>query len=83
MSDLSTKADQRPRRGRRRAGVRLLSVLGLLATLATGGAAYMAGRPVIAPDWVQQRIETRIARVWRKVKVPGHVEEVLEAVRAL
>ena len=23
-----------------------------------------------------------IARVWRKVKVPGHVEEVLEAVRA-
>jgi thioredoxin-dependent peroxiredoxin len=24
-----------------------------------------------------------IARVWRKVKVPGHVEEVLEAVRAL
>ncbi len=25
----------------------------------------------------------RIARVWNKVKVPGHVEEVLEAVRAL
>ena len=25
----------------------------------------------------------KIARVWRKVKVPGHVEEVLEAVRAL
>lgn len=25
----------------------------------------------------------RVARVWRKVKVPGHVEEVLEAVRAL
>lgn len=25
----------------------------------------------------------RIARVWRKVKVPGHVDEVLEAVRAL
>ncbi|KIC44078.1 alkyl hydroperoxide reductase [Ruegeria sp. ANG-S4] len=25
----------------------------------------------------------RIARVWRKVKVPGHVEEVLEAVQAL
>lgn len=24
-----------------------------------------------------------IARVWRKVKVPGHVEEVLDAVRAL
>jgi len=24
-----------------------------------------------------------IARVWRKVKVPGHAEEVLEAVRAL
>lgn len=24
----------------------------------------------------------RIVRVWRKVKVPGHVEEVLEAVRA-
>ncbi|MGJ5618863.1 peroxiredoxin [Sulfitobacter sp. MF3-043] len=24
-----------------------------------------------------------IARIWRKVKVPGHVEEVLEAVRAL
>lgn len=25
----------------------------------------------------------RIARVWRKVKVPGHVQEVLETVRAL
>jgi len=25
----------------------------------------------------------KIARVWRKVKVPGHVEEVLEAVKAL
>jgi len=24
-----------------------------------------------------------IAREWRKVKVPGHAEEVLEAVRAL
>lgn len=24
-----------------------------------------------------------VARVWRKVKVPGHVEEVLDAVRAL
>lgn len=27
--------------------------------------------------------EGRIARVWSKVKVPGHVEEVLEAARAL
>lgn len=27
--------------------------------------------------------EGRIARVWRKVKVPGHVDEVLEAARAL
>lgn len=27
--------------------------------------------------------EGRIARIWRKVKVAGHVEEVLEAVRAL
>lgn len=27
--------------------------------------------------------EGRIARVWRKVKVAGHVEEVLEAARAL
>ncbi len=25
----------------------------------------------------------RVARVWRKVKVPGHVDEVLEAVRTL
>lgn len=25
----------------------------------------------------------RIARIWRKVKVPGHVDDVLEAVRAL
>uniref|UniRef100_UPI0025CBC367 peroxiredoxin n=1 Tax=Roseobacter sp. TaxID=1907202 RepID=UPI0025CBC367 len=24
-----------------------------------------------------------VARIWNKVKVPGHVEEVLEAVRAL
>jgi len=27
--------------------------------------------------------EGKIARVWRKVKVPGHVDEVLEAVRTL
>lgn len=27
--------------------------------------------------------EGRIARVWRKVKVPGHAEEVLEAARSL
>ena len=27
--------------------------------------------------------ECRIAREWRKVKVPGHAEEVLDAVRAL
>ncbi|HAH09702.1 MAG TPA: peroxiredoxin [Alphaproteobacteria bacterium] len=27
--------------------------------------------------------EGRIAKVWRKVKVPGHVAEVLEAVRSL
>jgi len=27
--------------------------------------------------------EGKLARVWRKVKVPGHAEEVLEAVRAL
>lgn len=27
--------------------------------------------------------EGKVARVWRKVKVPGHVDEVLEAVRAL
>ena len=27
--------------------------------------------------------EGHIARVWRKVKVPGHVDEVLEAVQAL
>jgi peroxiredoxin Q/BCP len=25
----------------------------------------------------------KVARVWRKVKVPGHAEEVLEAVKAL
>ena len=27
--------------------------------------------------------EGRIARIWRKVRVPGHVEEVLDAARAL
>jgi thioredoxin-dependent peroxiredoxin len=27
--------------------------------------------------------EGKVARVWRKVKVPGHVEEVLEAARSL
>jgi len=27
--------------------------------------------------------EGRVARIWRKVKVPGHAAEVLEAVRAL
>lgn len=27
--------------------------------------------------------EGKVAQLWRKVKVPGHVEAVLEAVRAL
>ncbi len=27
--------------------------------------------------------DRRIARVWRKVRVPGHVEEVLAAAKAL
>jgi peroxiredoxin Q/BCP len=27
--------------------------------------------------------EGRVARIWRKVSVPGHAEEVLEAARAL
>jgi peroxiredoxin Q/BCP len=27
--------------------------------------------------------EGRIVRVWRKVKVPGHVDEVLEAAKSL
>ena len=27
--------------------------------------------------------EGRIAKAWRKVKVPGHAEEVLEAAKAL
>ena len=31
---------------------------------------------LIGPDGV-------VTKVWRKVKVPGHVEKVLEAVRAL
>ena len=28
-------------------------------------------------------VDGKISRIWRKVKVPGHVEDVLEAVRAL
>lgn len=45
----------------------------------------MYGRKYMGVDRSTFLIDAKgkIARVWRKVKVPGHAEEVLEAVRAL
>jgi peroxiredoxin Q/BCP len=45
----------------------------------------MYGRKYMGTDRSTFLIDAdgRIARVWRKVKVPGHVEEVLAAVQAL
>lgn len=45
----------------------------------------MYGRKYMGIDRATFLIDAdgRIARVWRKVKVPGHAEEVLEAARAL
>ena len=34
-------------------------------------------------DVLDLDVEGRVAREWRKVKVPGHAEEVLDAVKAL
>ena len=28
-------------------------------------------------------VDGKIAKIWRKVKVPGHVEDVLDTIRAL
>lgn len=43
------------------------------------------GRKYMGIDRATFLIDTdgRIARIWRKVKVPGHVEQVLDAARAL
>jgi thioredoxin-dependent peroxiredoxin len=51
----------------------------------TWGEKRMYGKTFMGVDRATVLIdgEGRIARVWRKVKVPGHVEEVLEAARAL
>ena len=45
----------------------------------------MYGRKSMGIERATFLIDTdgRIAKVWRKVKVPGHVDEVLEAVKAL
>jgi len=45
----------------------------------------MYGKPYLGIERATFLIgaDGKVARVWRKVKVPGHVEEVLEAARAL
>lgn len=51
----------------------------------TWGEKTMYGKTFMGVDRTTVLIdgEGRIARIWRKVKVPGHVEEVLEAAKAL
>jgi thioredoxin-dependent peroxiredoxin len=51
----------------------------------TWGEKNMYGKKFMGVDRTTVLIDGygRIARIWRKVKVRGHVEEVLEAVRAL
>ena len=51
----------------------------------TWGEKNMYGKKFMGVDRTTVLIDGdgKIARVWRKVKVPGHVEEVLEAAKAL
>jgi peroxiredoxin Q/BCP len=60
-------------------GHEMLNAYGVWAEKSMYGRKYMGierSTFLIAPDG-------RIARVWRKVKVPGHAEEVLAAAKAL
>jgi hypothetical protein len=67
------------RRSRRRAGIASVAVLVLLAALATGAAVYFTGRPIPAPLWVQERIETRIASALPQARVEfGAMEFVVD-----
>lgn len=68
-------------------GVALLSDEGSDVTERYGawGEKSMNGKKYIGIDRSTFLIDAqgRIARIWRKVKVPGHVEEVLAAIQAL
>ena len=67
------------RRPLRRVGVASLVALVLLAVLATGAAIHFTGRPIPAPLWVQERIETRIASALPQARVEfGAMEFVVD-----
>jgi len=64
-----THADQAPpaapRQGRRRLhrfALRLLAAVVVLACVVLAFGIALQGRPIAAPDWVQQRIEQRISQ---------------------
>ncbi|ESR25084.1 thioredoxin-dependent thiol peroxidase [Lutibaculum baratangense] len=67
--------------------VRLLSdpETSVLQRYGVWGEKSMYGRTYMGVERTTMLIgaDGRIARIWRKVKVPGHAEEVLEAARAL
>ncbi len=67
------------RRPLRRVGVASLVALVLLAVLATGAAIHFTGRPIPAPLWVQERIETRIVSALPQARVEfGAMEFVVD-----
>ncbi|WP_245766319.1 DUF3971 domain-containing protein [Sulfitobacter brevis] len=70
MTQIPPRSSAPPRRRRlRRAGMWLLAVVLVLSTATAGGIIYLTGRPITTPEWLQQRIETRIAEALPQVRV--------------
>ena len=60
----------KPRRRRlRRAGVWSLAMTMLVVIAAAGALIYVKERPITAPQWVQSRIEARIAQEMPQARV--------------
>ncbi|TMM55581.1 hypothetical protein FDT80_01680 [Sulfitobacter sabulilitoris] len=80
LSQPNAPLDRRPRKTRlRRAGLWSLVTVLALALVAGGGIIWLLGKPILAPDWARDRIETRLAQVLPEARVQfGEVEVVVD-----
>lgn len=61
MTEIADPPQTTPRRRLRRAGLWVLTVMVVVSVAAAATILSLKGRPITAPDWVQTRIEARIA----------------------
>lgn len=61
MTEIADPSEPKPRRFLRRAGLWVLTAMVVVSVAAAATILFLKGRPITAPDWVQTRIEARIA----------------------